>query len=176
MRTWIYLGAIALLTTLVVQNWQPVVSLRFLGQQTPPLPLAAWIVVAALSGIVAGQCLLWLTAEAPAPVARPTPRSQPRQAEPPEPDPSMRPPQDEPEIDTSDVEDWFSEPEPAPREPESQDRPRTTYSYQYRPSRKATAKAPPPPDQVVDAEYRILTPPPPKDAPPEDEEDWDIDL
>lgn len=171
MRAWIYFGAIALLTTLVVQNWQPVVSLRFLGQQTPALPLAAWIVVAALSGIVAGQCLLWLTAEAP--VARSTPRSQPPE---PELDPSMRPPQDKPEVDTSDVEDWFSEPEPDPGEPEIQDRPPTTYAYQYRPSRKATAKAPPPPDQVVDAEYRILTPPLPKDTPPEDEQDWDIPL
>ncbi|MFN3679776.1 hypothetical protein [Thermosynechococcus sp.] len=173
MRAWIYLGAIALLSALVVQNWQPVVSLRFLGQQTPPLPLAAWIVVAVLSGIVAGQCLLWLTAEAPAPVDQPSRRSQPPE---PELDPSMRPPQDEPEVDTSDVEDWFSEPEPVPREPERQDRPRTTYAYQYRPSRKATAKPPPPPDQVVDAEYRILTPPPPKDTPPVDEEDWDIPL
>ncbi|URR35769.1 hypothetical protein NBE99_01160 [Thermosynechococcus sp. HN-54] len=175
MRAWIYLGAIALLTILVVQNWQPVVPLRFLGQQTPALPLAAWILVAALSGIVAGQCLLWLTAEAP--VARPTPRSQPPE---PELDPSMRPPQDEPEPDTSDVEDWFSEPGPAPREPEIevQDRPRPSapYAYQYRPSRKATAKAPPPPEEVVDAEYRILTPPPPKDSTPQDDEDWDIPL
>lgn len=38
MRAWIYLGAIALLTTLVVQNWQPLVSLRFLGQQTRRSP------------------------------------------------------------------------------------------------------------------------------------------
>ncbi|BCX12306.1 MAG: hypothetical protein KatS3mg067_1244 [Thermosynechococcus sp.] len=173
MRAWIYLGAIALLAILMVQNWQPLVSLRFLGQQTPALPLAAWIVVAALAGIVAGQCLLWLTLEAQAPTARPTPRSP---APEPELDASMRPPQDEPEMDTSDVEDWFSEPEPAPREPDIQDRPPTTYSYQYRPSRKATAKTPPPPPQVVDAEYRILTPPPPKDAPPEDEADWDIPL
>ncbi|WP_298618038.1 hypothetical protein [uncultured Thermosynechococcus sp.] len=170
MRTWIYLGAIALLTILVVQNWEPVISLRFLGQQTPPLPLATWIVVAALSGIGVGQCLLWLTAEAP--VVPTSGQSQ----EPPAADPSMRPPADEPEIDTRDVEDWFSEPAPTRREPEIQDRPRTTYAYQYRPSRKATAKAPPPPDQVVDAEYRILTPPPPKDTPPADEEDWDIPL
>ncbi|MFN4280836.1 hypothetical protein [Thermosynechococcus sp.] len=173
MRAWIYLGAIALLTTLVVQNWQPVVSLRFLGQQTPPLPLAAWIVVSAFAGMVAGQCLLWLTPETPDPLGQSSRRSQPPE---PEPDASMRPPE-EPEIDTGDVEDWFSEPEPAPREPEMQDRPRTTYSYQYRPSRKATAKPPPPPpDQVVDAEYRILTPPPPQDTPPAEEEDWHIPL
>ncbi|MDM7325524.1 MAG: hypothetical protein P3X23_000185, partial [Thermosynechococcus sp. Uc] len=121
MRTWIYLAAIALLTILVVQNWEPVISLRFLGQQTPPLPLATWIVVAALSGIVAGQCLLWLSAEAP--VVPASARSEPLEA-----DPAMRPPEDEPEIDTSDIEDWFSEPEPTLREPEIQDRPRTTYS------------------------------------------------
>lgn len=44
MRAWIYLGAIALLSTLVVQNWQPLVSLRFWDSKLrrSPLPLGLW--------------------------------------------------------------------------------------------------------------------------------------
>ncbi|XFA73572.1 hypothetical protein RYO59_001821 [Thermosynechococcaceae cyanobacterium Okahandja] len=174
-QAWVYLGAIALLAILVVQNWQPVLPLRFLGQQTPPLPLALWIAAAAMVGILWGRILLFLSGSPAAEPRRPQRRRSPEPTVATE-DPSMRPPPEDTDP-VADVEDWFEESEPPPPEPVIQDSPprrSSSYSYQYRPSRKSSSAAPPPPS-VVDADYRILTPPPPSDR-PEDDADWDINL
>ncbi|MCI3280643.1 hypothetical protein L5470_06575 [Synechococcus sp. PCC 6717] len=170
-QVWVYVAAIALITTLVVQNWQPVLPLRFLGQQTPPLPLAFWIAAAAMVGLLWGQGLLVLSSS-----TLPEKRRPQRQSPEPIPveDASMRAPAEDSEV--ADAEDWFEEIDSTtPREPTLNDSPprrSAPYSHRYRPSRKSQP-APPPPQSVVDAEYRILTPPPPRS---DDNEDWDIDL
>lgn len=49
-RLFLLLVVLGCLTLMLVQNWSPVLSLRFLGVQTQPLPLAVWI----LFGVIAG--------------------------------------------------------------------------------------------------------------------------
>ncbi len=58
-RLFLLLVVLGCLTLLLMQNWSPVLALRFLGVQTQPLPLAIWI----LLGVVAGAITsLFITA------------------------------------------------------------------------------------------------------------------
>lgn len=58
-RLFLLLVVLGCLTLLLMQNWSPVLALRFLGVQTQPLPLAIWI----LFGVVAGAITsLFITA------------------------------------------------------------------------------------------------------------------
>ena len=58
-RLFLLLVVLGCLTLLLMQNWSPVLALRFLGVQSQPLPLAIWI----LFGVVAGAITsLFITA------------------------------------------------------------------------------------------------------------------
>lgn len=58
-RLFLLLVVLGCLTLMLVQNWSPVLPLRFLGVQTQPLPLAVWI----LFGVIAGAITsLFITA------------------------------------------------------------------------------------------------------------------
>lgn len=51
-RLFLLLVVLGCLTLLLMQNWSPVLPLRFLGVQTQPLPLAVWILFAVVAGVV----------------------------------------------------------------------------------------------------------------------------
>lgn len=51
-RLFLLLVVLGCLTLLLMQNWSPVLALRFLGVQTQALPLAIWILFAVVAGAI----------------------------------------------------------------------------------------------------------------------------
>lgn len=51
-RLFLLLVVLGCLTLLLMQNWSPVLPLRFLGVQSQPLPLAVWILFAVVAGAI----------------------------------------------------------------------------------------------------------------------------
>ncbi|MBZ8181970.1 LapA family protein [Oscillatoria salina] len=221
------MSAIQLVLTLLIlggiivfllQNWSPVLPLVFFGTQTVALPLAVWILLFAIAGILTSACLQVLnyrprykndagfreikSEEPPSPRSprRETTVSGSRGAEP----NSMPPPSPPPQTNTDsdwidDNDDWDLEEPPAQptnptsfktsqadarfyevkRQPQNISRTGSVYSYSYRDKEQTSST--PGEQQIVDAKYRVITPPLREntyESVPEkkiDEEDWGFD-
>jgi uncharacterized integral membrane protein len=188
---------IVTLVILYLQNSVPVIALKFLGTETLAFPLAIWVVGAVVVGLLAGwllsglfQMVLWLTQRQLKGQVRDLQYEVTR----------LEAANGENWVDENDLEDRD---EPAydtvPRDfekpqtpsPNLQDGSRYSYSYRDRPSfvppepprsqelDPRDEKPQPTSKKTVDAEYRVLVPPPPESgvAPeePEENDDWDFD-
>lgn len=129
------------LTLLLVQNTRPVLPLRFLGWQTPALPLAIWLLLAVAAGVLTILALSILVTPPPKSKYRPTAYSRfseepPSREEPPQ---SARPRPSAAESDYSepmgsrspaaaDWGDWTQLRSPIQRESWDQPAPRVDFS------------------------------------------------
>lgn len=171
------LGAIAIL-----QNWSPPLPLIWFGNATIPLPLGIWLLFALGTGIVISLLLQGLSYR---PAPRPTePPIAPRYRNPQPPPKPRRRPED---WDTPVGENWEREDEEdgwdieSPPEQPTNPRPERVRQQQQQATRKQSPDSPPPepPEQpkppkkdgVYDADYRIITPPPPEEA---RNQDWEF--
>ncbi|MBR8840961.1 MAG: LapA family protein [Stigonema ocellatum SAG 48.90 = DSM 106950] len=197
-RLILLVAVLGTLTLLLVQNWSPVLALKFLGMQTQPLPLAMWILFSTAAGGVTSLLITslfklsnYFTApqrQTPlkSPATSPPTANRRRREEP-------TPPQeadDDWDSNSTKNDDWDFEENKSvdstsspqntqvrdsntyerPQEPKSTSGSGSVYSYSYQePKNSGVGKT----ESVYDADYRVIVPPyqPPttKDA---DDDDW----
>ncbi|MEA5418750.1 hypothetical protein VB712_05890 [Spirulina sp. CCNP1310] len=167
------LGAIA-----IVQNWSPTLPLILFGNATIPFPLGIWLFIALATGLLLSLLLQGLNYR---PLPRPKePPIAPRYREPqPRPKPRRRPE----DWDTPVGENWEREDDTDEWDiespPEQPTNPRPARAVDQQEQGRSTPRNPPKPepseppkpqqkDGVYDADYRIITPPPPEEGKPQD--------
>ncbi|MFM7365537.1 MAG: LapA family protein [Cuspidothrix sp.] len=172
------------LIILLVQNLSPSLPLVFLGMRTQSLPLALWILVSIIAGIITSVIIIslikfitYLNLQAqPIPVSKSIPRSS--RVKPNTPPPTSPPPvsqfDDEDDWETNGNKDnWDDEDNLAPEPSPPRTRPSSVYSYSSQaPENTAVGKT----ETIYDADYRVIIPPYEKPSQDKvtDEDDWDF--
>jgi hypothetical protein len=189
------------LVLLFLQNRSPVIALKFLGMQTQALPLAIWIVVAIALGILTSLLIALLLQAAYFFAGRRLQKQTRGAAERNRVTEQARTPfwsrRSTPSSESNWVDDGEEEeptfiPPPNPsqpykanassyevkQEPKSSSQTGSVYSYSFREQSPRVNERPPKPEvnrstgDAMDAEYRVLIPPPVEKAVAQDN-DWD---
>lgn len=163
------------LAGLALQNLSFSISLVFLGLRLQPIPLGFLILGAIAAGVVTGLVVIGLLNLSNYLVRRRLQRVP--KPEGPRPRPLWQGSTDA-DGQTSDADTWGAEPDDRASSFEAEQQPKTThqsgstYSYSYRDDNETGVGRP---ESVVDAEYRVVTPPYQTTNPEDEDYGFDFD-